>query len=99
MYVIIDFEMVSFDVLGDFQSVLDEYVGSMFIYLWLEIFEQFVVYQFDYGMGSFEVIWVLNQIFVWVDVYFVYDQQMILGWFVFKLFVWMNWQQGGGMWV
>lgn len=97
MYVTIDLETASPDALGDFQSVLDEYAGSMPTYLRLETPEQFVVYQLDHGMGSPEAIRALNQTFAWADAHLAYDQQTILGRFAPKPPAWMNRQQGGGM--
>ena len=97
MYVTIDLETASPDALSDFQSVLDEYAGSMPTYLRLETPEQFVVYQLDHGMGSPEAIRALNQTFAWADAHLAYDQQTILGRFAPKPPAWMNRQQGGGM--
>ncbi|WP_246580802.1 DNA polymerase III subunit alpha [Deinococcus aestuarii] len=97
MYVTIDLETASPDAVGEFQSVLDEYAGSMPTYLRLETPEQFVLYQLDHNMGSPEAIRVLNAGFPWADAYLAYDQGTILSRFAPKPPAWASKQGGRGL--
>ncbi|WP_034386540.1 DNA polymerase III subunit alpha [Deinococcus sp. YIM 77859] len=95
MYVTIDLETATPDAVGEFQSVLDEYAGSMPTYLRLETPEQFVLYELDRKMGSSEAIRALNATFPWARAYLAYDQGTILSRFAPKPPAWG--QKGRGM--
>ena len=78
--------------LGDLQSVLDEFAGSLPTFLKMEAGGQYVVYQLERALGSVDALRELNAQFPWSRSYLAYDQATVLSRFSPK----PSWQQRQG---
>lgn len=92
MYIDIDLEQTSPEGLGDLQSVLDEFAGSLPTFLKMEAGGQYVVYQLERALGSVDALRELNAQFPWSRSYLAYDQATVLSRFSPK----PSWQQRQG---